>query len=444
MYGENTGLLRQALSELLRHHRIQHRIGGPGLHTVPETTTAAERTTIGEQIGRYRHAALVWCDQAMRAADPRTVVMNGTGGIASTHHARPPDVELRYRLFAAINASGSTLPTLEELTTQQRFPLVESWRQAARACALSEHDFSAGVGHGRLSHTESVTVIRDAADVTRALVGLDRRYANIPGWQSLKNPGRLGRAAEVCAATYGPSDNRGPDYAVDLRGWKPTPQLIDAPRLTGISGVLQAQHNLLVHLNTFPDATSLRIVLDSQRVVSRETTKRLSPHDQANATKWEVRAETYGRLVKETRDLGGTVGNGGPAAGQGSIAATRMAKLPPDGLANLKQVGRIEQVSAGIDARICDLIEHGIKQRLYFQRTSLPVYQGELVNAVGPTYRPITSPVQSDLWKIARSDLRPAPAQPKTPQGAAQSRRDFEAAITHRPGDPGPGPSLSI
>lgn len=151
--------------------------------------------------------------------------------------------------------------------------------------------------------------------------------------------------------------------------------------------------------------------------------------------------------MKETRDLGGTVGNGGPAAGQGSLAATRVQKLSPDGLTDGTRLGQLERVSAGIDQRVCAVVEDGIKQRLYFQRTSVPgltVHQGELVNAVGPTYRPITSPVQRDLLKIARSDLRPAPAQPKAPHGAAQGRRDFEAAITHRPGGPGPGPSLSI
>ncbi len=29
--------------------------------------------------------------------------------------------------------------------------MVETWRQAARAAALGEHDFAAGVGYGRLS-----------------------------------------------------------------------------------------------------------------------------------------------------------------------------------------------------------------------------------------------------------------------------------------------------
>lgn len=73
-----------------------------------------------------------------------------------------------------------------------------------------EHDFDAGVGYGRLSDAHCLTVVQDAAEITRALVGPDRRYANIPGWQPLKEPGRPGRAAEVCAA-YGD-----PDFTVAL------------------------------------------------------------------------------------------------------------------------------------------------------------------------------------------------------------------------------------
>lgn len=53
-----------------------------------------------------------------------------------------------------------------------------------------------------------MTVIHVAAEITRALVGLDRRYARIPGWRQLKDPGRLGRAAEVCAAYSGYGDPR--------------------------------------------------------------------------------------------------------------------------------------------------------------------------------------------------------------------------------------------
>lgn len=307
MYGENSGLLRDALRELLTQHRIQQRIGGAGLHTVPETTTVEERQEIGKQIGRYRHVVLVWCHQAMRAANPR-INLEGTSG-----RTRGPAEELRYRLEATIRGSKTTLPTLDELAAGQRFPLVEGWRAAAHACALGEHDFDAGVGYGRLSDAQCLTIVHDVAEVTRALVGLDRRYANIPGWQPLKEPGRLGRAAEVCAAYSGYGD---PDYTVDNRGWKPPPQPIEGPGLPGIPGVLQAQHNLLIHLAKFPDAPSLRVVMDSQRVVSLQAAKRLGQTDPALAARWQRRGDVYGRLVHETRDIGGMVGNGEPATSQ--------------------------------------------------------------------------------------------------------------------------------
>lgn len=69
MYAENGGHLRAELSTLLRQHRVQQRLGGAGSHTIPEITTADERRLLGEQIGRYRHSALVWCVQAVRAAN---------------------------------------------------------------------------------------------------------------------------------------------------------------------------------------------------------------------------------------------------------------------------------------------------------------------------------------------------------------------------------------
>lgn len=430
MYGENSGLLRDSMRELLTQHGIQQRIGGPGLHTVPETTTVAERKEIGEQIARYRHTVLVWCHQAVRAANPR-INLDGTTG-----RTRGPAEELRYRLEASVKADPAALPTMEELVTEQRFEMVDLWRRAARACALGEHDFDAGVGYGRLSEAQCMTVIHDAAEVTRALVGLDRRYARIPGWQQLKDPGRLGRAAEVCAAYSGYGD---PDYSVDRRGWKPPARLIEGPGLPGIGGVLQAQHNLLLHLIKFPDAQSLRVIIDSQRIVSLDAARRLDASDADLAVRWQRRAETYGRLVHQTRDVGGLYGNGGPAAGQGSVAAARMQKLPADGLQDLQKVRRLERLSAGIDERVCTAVEHGIKERLYFQRVLIPAVEnddGELVKGPLRGWQPITGPVQTELLRLVRADLRPVPADHNPPKGAAQNRLDFEAAIHHRPGGP--------
>ena len=90
--------------------------------------------------------------------------------------------------------------------------MVESWRQVARAAVLGEHDFPGLMDQGRLSHAECMTVLKDAAEVTRGLVVLDKRYDNIPGWVPIRERARLDRAAQVCAVFAG---NKEPDYAVD-------------------------------------------------------------------------------------------------------------------------------------------------------------------------------------------------------------------------------------
>jgi hypothetical protein len=81
----------------------------------------------------------------------------------------------------------------------------------------------------------------------------------VPGWEKLHNRGRLGRAAEACAAHAGCDE---PDYTVDLLGWQAIPQPMDGPAMPGLAGGIQAQYNLLLHLNEFPDASSLRAIQD--------------------------------------------------------------------------------------------------------------------------------------------------------------------------------------
>ena len=189
--------------------------------------------------------------------------------------------------------------------------MVESWRQVARAATLGEHDFDAGLGYGRLSQVQCMTLLKDASDVARGLVGLDRRYSNIPGWQPLKEAGWLGRAAETCATFAGYDE---PDYTIDLRGWQPRRTLVEGPGLPGLTGVLQAQHNLLVHLGEFPDARSLRLVLDSQRIVSRDA----ATLDPRAATDWTgARRPTSASSTRPTT-----------SAGWSATAALPLAKRP--------------------------------------------------------------------------------------------------------------------
>jgi hypothetical protein len=245
MYGENSGQLRDAVGVLLREHRIQQRLGGKGIHTVPENTTEAEREELGKQIRRYRQSVLTWCLQAVRAANP-SIDLDGTTG-----RSRGPAEELHCRLADALAASKEGLPPSEELVAEQQFATVESWREAAKAAALGEHDFAAGVGYGRLSEPERMTLLEDAADIVRGLVALDCRYEQVPGWERLHHQGRLGRAAEACAAHAGFGD---PDYSVDRRGWRPAPRPLEEPAMPGLAGVMQAQHNLLIELDAFPTA----------------------------------------------------------------------------------------------------------------------------------------------------------------------------------------------
>ena len=102
---------------------------------------------------------------------------------------------------------------------------------------------------------------------------------------------------------------------------------------------------------------------------------------------------------------------------------------------------QLDRLFSHIDERICAVIEHGIKERVYLLRVPFPRVDDlspGMVKGIRHRYVPITSPVQTDLLAIVRQDLRPVPIKPTPPKGAAQSRLDFDAALRHRPGDPGP------
>lgn len=435
MYGENSGHLRDAMGALLREHRIQQRLGGKGTHTVPETTTTTEREELGQQIRRYRECILTWSLQAVRAANPRADL----GG--STVHTRRPAEELRFRLTEALEVSSAGLAPSDELTSEQPFATVEAWRQAARSAVLGEHDFPAGVRYSDLTDQQCMTVLKDVADVVRGLVALDRRYSNVPGWEKLHNQGWLGRAAETCAAYASRIE---PDYAVDRQGWQPKPEPMNGPALPDLGGVLQAQYNLLLNLNDMPDARSLRVVMESQRIVSHEAARRSSDAEPELTSKWSAREETYSKLVRETRDLGGILGTS-HAAGHGALVASRAQKLRSESLTDPHQLQQLDRLFTRIDQRICAAVEHGVRERLYFVRVPIARVDDHapgLVKGRQQRYMPITSPVQSDLIAIASNELRRKPIRLNPPERAADGRADFEAAISHRPGDPGPSLAL--
>src|SRR3546814_2024051 len=210
----------------------------------------------------------VLCQKAVRASNPHAEL----GG--TTPRTRGPAEELRYSLAAARSAYAAPLPTVDQLATPHPNYLVDLWRQAAKGAALGEHDFAAGLSYGHLTDAQAMTVLKDASEITRALTGLDRRYAAaMRGWEPIDEADLLGRAAVVCAAHAGYSE---PDYAVDRPGWRPPVQIGRAPTLPGLGGVLQAENNLLVRLSYQPDAYSLRLILRSEeRRVGQECVGRV-------------------------------------------------------------------------------------------------------------------------------------------------------------------------
>lgn len=426
-YGENGHQLRSELTTLLRQHRIQQRLGGPGIHTVPESTTAEQRALLGEQIQRFRYAALAWCLHAVVAANPR-INLDRT-----SDRSRGPAEELRYRLARSINASNAGLSPLHELTTPQEFPMVESWRQVAMAAVLGEHDFGGLMDHGRLTPAQSRTVLKDAAEVARALVVLDKRYENIPGWIPIRERGRLDRAARVCGAFAGYDE---PDYSVDHKGWRPPPATIDGGPIPGIGGVLQAEHNMLVHLASFPNALNLRRVMDGQRILSHEAARRAPNAAPDLIEKWLDREQTYKKLIDETRDVGGLVGIGGSAAAEAANAVGRLRHVHVDEITTPEPLRDLDKLFTRVDARVAAIIEQGVDDRLYFVSVKVPRIvdsADELVSPVRERYVPISAQINTELLAIARNELRPAPVTPTAPPGAHQSRQELRESISHRP-----------
>jgi len=427
MYGENGKQLRLELTTLLRQHRIQQRLGGPGTHTVPESTTSEQRELLGQEIQRYRYAALAWCLHAVVTANPHINLER------TTERSRGPAEELRYRLTRSINASHAGLPSMNELTVPQEFPMVESWRQVAKAAVLGEHDFGGPLGYARLSDQQCMTVLKDAAETTRALVVLDTRYENIPGWIPIRERGRLDRAAEVGAVFAGFNE---PDYTVDARGWRTPPATIDGGPLPGIGGVLQAEHNMLVHLASFPNALSLRRVMNGQRILSHEGARRAPNVGPDLIEKWLEREQTYKKLIDETRDVGGLVGSGGSAVAEAANAVSRLRHIHVDEVTRPEPLHDLDKLFTRTDARIAAIIEQGVADRLYFISVKVPRIvdaSGELVSPVRERYSPITAPINTDLLAITRHELRPPPVTPPAPAGAHESRHQLRESIDHRP-----------
>jgi hypothetical protein len=83
-----------------------------------------------------------------------------------------------------------------------------------------------------------------------------------------------------------------PDYSVDHTGWRPRTKPILGPAKPGVLGVLQAEHNLLVRVKSLPNAMNLRLIVDSQRLL----TSQLIPYEHSDDAEQGIMR--LGRLLR--------------------------------------------------------------------------------------------------------------------------------------------------
>lgn len=413
MYGDNVGELRDTLAGLLRTSL------GAELRSLCEQLTPSEQVALGQQITAYRNAALLWGMQALREA--QRADGPGLGEI----------IGLRSQLHHELKSSHRGLPTLEELVTKHDVAIGDQWRRAARAAALAEQDFTAGVDRKHLTPKQQRTVLQDAADVTRAVVVLDAHHEGFPGLERLRDANRLMAKAEVCAtgASVGVGDLR-----VDLSGWQPPPQMghLRPDSVAEIAGVTQAQHELLVQLQRFPNAISTRLVFDAQRIVSHRAAIAVHETHPGLAARWIARRDAYTAIIRDTRDLRGLVGAERAVAVQASTVASRAERLSDSSQIGPLQARRLDRLFTHIDSQLVEIIRHGVAHDLYVIRTKIPRLDTAAEGVVQPvrTVHSMMSPrTGENLISAVRRRLVPLSPTARIPARAASSRHDLREAL---------------
>lgn len=437
MYGETGDLMRTELAALLRQHRILHRLRE---HAPSAPDAVPEREVAGMVIPQYRQTILSWCTEAVRAAKPlvfSATLPEPTNPFQTSNEPGTAVSELARALNRAREASRASRASTSLLGTFSPNEVIEHWRHAARAAVLAEHDTN-GIAGQRLTGPQAQALVGDVAAVTQALVVLDQRYRNVPGWERLTEPGRLGWAALATALDVSLGQ---PDYSVDSTGWRPRTHTLRIGPQSGILGVLQAEHDLLVRLKSFPTALNLRLIVDSQQRLSRRLAILAERTDASRAEGWRARAASYSVLKQHLRNVGGRTGNGGPAAGEAANATSRLRALPGDTVVEPRVAAGFQTLFNGIDQRIADIIEAGIDRSAYLQRVQVPRLVRDSGRLVAPTrerFMPLDRCTLKELISAARGLIPPVEPEHATP---GRSRSALHSALIHQPGarpiDPG-------
>jgi hypothetical protein len=437
MYGENGDRMRTELAALLRQHRVQHRLGSSSVDATPD------REATGLLIRRYRHTLLSWCTQAVLAAKPlvfSTALPAPANPFRASNEAGAAVSELARALHSARDASTAGNATMEMLSAPSDNAVVEHWRSVASAAALAEHDTN-GSAAVALTAAQAEALVGDVAAITQALVVLDHRYSNTPGWEKLADRGRLGWAALATALDVSLGQ---PDYSVDQTGWRPRTKVLRGPVRPGVLGVLQAEHNVLVHLRSFPNAMNLRLIVDSQRQVSNSLAPMAERINGGYAARWSDRGTTYAVIQQQLRNIGGRLGHGGPAVGEAANATARLRALKPSTIIEPRVLAGFQTLFDRIDRRIADIVEDGIDRGAFVERITVPRVGADtkrLIFATEEKFVPVSRASDLEVVRTLRERLRPPP-QDASPASPGRSRADLHTAILHRPPSRGANPDV--
>lgn len=426
MYGENSGQLRDHLATLLGQYRVNHQVLRQVTRTRSPLGIEERQAEVGAQVRRYRYTILSWCQQALTQADPNPRASHDRDAY------EPPDW-LRHSLTRVLALNPERLPTMAELTTQQEVETLEPWRQAAKAAALAEHDLDSGLGDGLLDHREWLTLTGDIADITKALLVLDRRYRHLPGWETLKGIRGLSKYADDCA-TRTQELYRKPNHNIDWRGWRPA-----APEITPdadlIIQVVAAEHRLLNSLKAIPSMSNLRHLLHSQRELSHLVADRAREFAPEQAAHFRRREQTYGALIRASRTAAGLAGTGAEATRHSAEATRLLVRIPVGAPLNVQALRNLDKLVRHVDNRLAAGIEQGFNVRIYLVRSTLPRIDpsdGNLAHQARVIYEPLQREGRAPLIALARQRLRTDPVRMAAPGDAAITRADFRAAMNHR------------
>lgn len=426
MYSESGTALRQEMTALLNVHRVDGRFGA--------RDEMADHVIL---VRHFRENVLAWCGSGLQLALPVSFSnmpprnpnpFESTGTLSAAR-------ELARQLAAVRQAVNTTPAVLTQLTTPHRIPLVERWRQVARAAAMAEADLD-GMGEQAITSPQAGALVGDVATILQALVVLDRRYHRVLGWTSMPQVASLGWAALAAALD---TSLKTPDYSIDATGWRPRvrPMRGDVP--PGILGVLMAEHNVLAGLGGFPHALRLRLVVDSQRVLSSRLSTLIGRTDPTEVLYWETRATTYAEIQRQLRDIGGIWGGGErPAAEAGHVVA-RLRGVDAGTVVEPRALKAFRTLAEGIDERIASIVQKGIERGDFVQRVKLPrlvASSGSLVQPARVRYRAVPDSNDVPLVRIVREQLRPLAPSPTTAPDA--SRVQLVAALSQRAHPPEP------